>query len=106
MQWDNTELPKGDLADEIKKLKDQGGKDIIVYGGNSFVTALIREGLIDEFHLFVNPVALGHGEPIFGGLGKLSGVHPISADYDRHEGGKRPGEMVFFIHDGIMRCCK
>ena len=63
--WDNTELAKGNLADEIKKLKNQSGKDIIVYGGSSFVSAIIKEGLIDEFHLFVNPVALGKGVPIF-----------------------------------------
>jgi dihydrofolate reductase len=64
-EWDNTELAKGNLADEIKKLKNQNGKDIIVYGGSSFVSAIIKEGLIDEFHLFVNPVALGHGGAIF-----------------------------------------
>jgi dihydrofolate reductase len=64
-EWDNTELAKGELADEIKKLKNQSGKDMIVYGGSSFVSAIIKEGLIDEFYLFVNPVALGHGEPIF-----------------------------------------
>lgn len=66
--WDKTELAKGDLTEEIKKLKSQVGKDIIVYGGTSFVSALIKEGLIDEFHFFVNPVALGHGEPIFAQL--------------------------------------
>ena len=70
-EWDNTELAKGDLADEIKKLKSQSGKDIIVYGGSSFVSALIREGLIDEFHFFYNPVALGHGEGIFEQLGNF-----------------------------------
>lgn len=63
--WDNTELARGDLADEIKKLKTQSGKDMIVYGGSSFVSSIIKEGLIDEFHLFVNPVALGRGGPIF-----------------------------------------
>jgi dihydrofolate reductase len=63
--WGNTELAKGNLADEINKLKNQGGKDIIVYGGSSFVSEIIKEGLIDEFHLFVNPVALGQGGPIF-----------------------------------------
>jgi dihydrofolate reductase len=61
-------LAKGNLADEVKKLKDQPGKDIIVYGGTSFVSALIREKLIDELTLFVNPVALGKGESIFSGL--------------------------------------
>jgi dihydrofolate reductase len=69
-EWDNTELAKGNLADEIVKLKNQSGKDIMVYGGSSFVAALIREGLIDEFHLFVNPIALGAGVPIFNELGK------------------------------------
>lgn len=63
--WANTELAKGNLEDEINKLKNLNGRDIIVYGGSSFVSALIKERLIDEFHLFVNPVALGHGGAIF-----------------------------------------
>lgn len=67
-EWDNTVLAKGDLAEEVNKLKRQEGKDIIVYGGSSFVSALIKEGLIDEYHLFVNPVAIGRGGAIFDGL--------------------------------------
>ncbi|MBC7864213.1 MAG: dihydrofolate reductase [Bacteroidia bacterium] len=63
--WDNTVLAKGDLVDEITKLKNQEGKDIIVYGGATFVSALIKHGLIDEFHLFINPSANGNGMPIF-----------------------------------------
>ena len=54
-----------DLADEIRKLKNQNGKDIIVYGGASFDSSLIKEGLIDEFHLFINPAAIGDGMSIF-----------------------------------------
>lgn len=69
--WDNTELAKGNLADEINALKNQQGKDIIVYGGTSFVAGLIKEGLIDEFHFFVNPVALGKGESVFSSLEKF-----------------------------------
>jgi dihydrofolate reductase len=64
-EWENTELAKEYLADEIKKLKSQTGKDIIVYGGSSFVSSLISEGLIDEFIFFLNPVAIGKGVPIF-----------------------------------------
>lgn len=64
-EWGNTELAKGYLVDEIEKMKSQTGKDIIVYGGSSFVSALIRERLIDEFHFFVNPVAIGKGVGIF-----------------------------------------
>lgn len=63
--WDNTELAKGNLVDEIQKLKNQAGKDIVVYGGSSFVSALIRDGLIDEFQFYINPVALGKGVHIF-----------------------------------------
>ncbi len=66
--WANTVLAKGDLVDEITRLKDQAGGDIIAYGGASFVSALIQHGLIDEYHLFVNPVALGKGMPIFKAL--------------------------------------
>ena len=64
-KWDNTVLAKGDLVDEITKLKKQDGKDIIAYGGATFVSALIQHGLIDEFHLFINPTAIGSGMPIF-----------------------------------------
>ena len=64
-EWDNTELAKGNLKDEVNNLKNQSGKDIIVYGGSSFVSALVKENLIDEYHLFVNPIALGRGVPIF-----------------------------------------
>ena len=64
-EWDNTVLAKGDLVDEISGLKEQDGNDIIAYGGGTFVSALIKHGLIDELNLFVNPVALGAGMPIF-----------------------------------------
>ena len=64
-EWDNTVLAKGDLVDEITRLKKQDGKDIIAYGGATFVSALIKHGLIDEYHLFVNPTAIGKGLAIF-----------------------------------------
>lgn len=67
-EWDNTVLAKGDLVEEINKLKKQDGKDLIAYGGGTFVTALIKQGLVDEFHLFINPIAIGNGMTIFKGL--------------------------------------
>lgn len=63
--WQNTVLAKGGLTEEITKLKNQNGKDIIAYGGAGFVSALIKEGLIDEYHLFINPAVIGNGMPIF-----------------------------------------
>lgn len=63
--WSNTLLAKGDLKEEINRLKNQEGGDIMAYGGATFVSALIKEGLIDEFHLLVDPVIIGSGMPIF-----------------------------------------
>jgi dihydrofolate reductase len=63
--WDNTTVVNGNFVTEIKKLKDKPGKGIIVYGGAEFVSSLIKEDLIDEYHLFVNPVAIKEGLTIF-----------------------------------------
>lgn len=64
-KWPNTDIATGDLTEEINKLKRRDGKDIIVYGGASFDASLIKAGLIDEFHLFINPAAIGNGLAIF-----------------------------------------
>lgn len=67
--WPDVDLANGELVEEITKLKKQTGKDIIVYGGTSFVSELIEQGLIDEFYFFVNPVALGeNGISLFSGM--------------------------------------
>jgi dihydrofolate reductase len=62
-EWANTDLAQGELADEIKKLKNQSGKDMIVYGGSSFVSAIIKEGLIDEFIFSLTQLPLVTAEP-------------------------------------------
>ncbi len=67
-QWSNTVLAQGDIAEEINRLKGQPGGDIIAYGGGTFVSNLIKHNLIDEYHLFVNPAALGRGMSIFGAV--------------------------------------
>jgi len=64
-KWVNTVLATGDLKDEIMKLKSESGKDIIVYGGATFDSSLIEAGLIDEFHLLIEPAAIGSGMAIF-----------------------------------------
>lgn len=69
--WINTEIEKGDLKDEITKLKSQDGKDILVYGGVSFDSSLIKEKLIDEFYLLVNPLIMGNGKNIFKSLKEI-----------------------------------
>lgn len=64
-EWDRTVLARGRLVDEITTLKQQNSGDIITYGGAKFVSSLIKENLIDEYYLFINPTAIGKGLPIF-----------------------------------------
>ena len=81
--WANTSIANGDLSYEVNKLKNQNGKDIIVYGGASFVSSLIKEGLIDEYYLFINPAAIGSGLSIFNEIGgklNLKLINSISFD--------------------------
>lgn len=67
-EWANTKLSKGELAEEINQLKNQKGKNILVYGGAGFASSLISHRLIDEYYLLVNPFAVGSGLPIFKSL--------------------------------------
>lgn len=66
--WRNTVLATGDLAEEIASLKNQEGGDIIAYGGAEFVSSLIQNDLIDDYHLFINPAVIGRGLTIFSSL--------------------------------------
>ena len=75
----NTSLAKGDLAEEISKLKEQNGKDILVYGGASFVSSLIAGGHIDEFFFFVNPIMINKGMRIFDQLNERQKLSLVSA---------------------------
>ncbi|MEV0195076.1 dihydrofolate reductase family protein [Nonomuraea sp. NPDC050691] len=65
--WENTVVASGDLVETITKLKAQPGGEMIVYGGGTLVSSLIADNLIDDLHLFVNPVAIGSGMPVFPG---------------------------------------
>ena len=65
MDGKNVSVEGGDLVTAINDLKSKKGKDMIVYGGAGFVSSLIKEGLIDEFNLFVNPVMINKGLRIF-----------------------------------------
>lgn len=63
--WENTAVENGDFVEAIKALKQQAGDEMIVYGGGRFVSFLIKEKLIDEMYLFINPAIIGKGMPIF-----------------------------------------
>lgn len=77
--WRNSILVTGDMAQEVSKLKQQSGRDMVIYGSGSVVSALARAGLIDEYQFLVNPVVLGAGKPLFSGLRDLVKLELLEA---------------------------
>jgi dihydrofolate reductase len=65
VDWKNARLIKGKMVEEVKKLKDQPGKNMIIYGSGSIVSTLTQAGLIDDCRIFVAPIILGSGKPLF-----------------------------------------
>jgi dihydrofolate reductase len=68
--WAGSRIARGDLAAEISALKSEARGEIMAHGGATFVQALSRLGLIDEYRLVILPVALGNGLPLFKDLTK------------------------------------
>lgn len=66
--WNNTKLVKGDLAEEVRKMKNGPGRDMVIFGSGSIISQLAQARLIDEYQLALNPIALGKGKPMFDGL--------------------------------------
>jgi len=66
--WPTTRIARGDLAAEIAALKEEPGPDVIAWGGASFAAALAARGLIDEYCLAIQPVAIGRGQALFAEL--------------------------------------
>lgn len=63
--WENVTLASGDLKEEVNRIKSMPGNYLMVYGGAGFVSSLIKENLIDDYYLFINPAAIGKGKRIF-----------------------------------------
>ncbi len=66
--WQNTRLIKGNLAGEVRKLKEEAGEDMVIMGSGSIISQLALENLIDEYQLVVKPIVLGAGRTMFDGL--------------------------------------
>ena len=65
LDWNNSRLIKANVAEEVKRLKQQPGKDVLVYGSGKLVNTLLQHDLVDELRLMVHPVVLGSGKRLF-----------------------------------------
>jgi dihydrofolate reductase len=63
--WNNTRVINENIVDEIRKLKQISGNDMTLLGSGSILTQFADEGLIDEYRIMIDPVAIGDGAPIF-----------------------------------------
>lgn len=75
LQWNNARLARHSIAEEVRALKQTAGKEIIIYGSGKIVDALIKLGLVDEFRLWVHPIAIGCGKPAFKELSSQLNLH-------------------------------
>jgi dihydrofolate reductase len=66
--WPESRIASGELADDIDRLKREPGGVIVAHGGATFIDALIRESLIDEYRLVIHPVVIGNGTSLFRAL--------------------------------------
>ncbi|HZO58269.1 MAG TPA: dihydrofolate reductase family protein [Solirubrobacterales bacterium] len=65
LEWSNSTLLQGDVAEAVRKLKEEEGGDIVVAGSRTLVHTLMEHGLVDEYRLMVFPVVLGSGRRLF-----------------------------------------
>lgn len=77
--WGDSRVARGDLGEEISALREEPGGDIVAWGGASFLQALSQEGLVDEYRLVINPVALGNGLQLFKDLSAPINLQLIDA---------------------------
>ena len=65
LTW-NARLVKGEVSQELKRIKEQAGRDIVMYGSPVLIRSLLQHGLIDQLDLMVCPIVLGEGQRLFG----------------------------------------
>ena len=70
VDWENSRLSVLGAADEVRKLKQQAGKDMAIFGSSDLCLELIENGLIDEYRIMVAPIVLGDGKRLFQGIKK------------------------------------
>jgi dihydrofolate reductase len=71
VEWNNSRVVNDDIDDEIMRMKEMPGNDMILWGGVNIVQTFIQRRLIDEYNIWVAPVILGSGRPIFKDVSKL-----------------------------------
>jgi dihydrofolate reductase len=67
-RWQNTKIIDRDVAQSVRKIKEQPGQDILLYGSAQLMRSLMRAALIDELRVWIHPFLLGTGDRLFSGI--------------------------------------
>jgi len=94
--WKNTVFIHDNLAEEMKRIKEQPGKDLWLLGSPMLAQEFMRLGLIDEYWLTLNPVILGNGKPLFAGLDNQINLKLL-------ESRSLPGGMVVLRYEAAAK---
>lgn len=78
-EWNNTIVIKENIAEEVNKLKQQPGKDLVIFGSPGLAHSLMELDLIDEYQLTLNPVLLGSGIPVYQNIKNKTGLKLLKA---------------------------
>jgi dihydrofolate reductase len=78
-EWNNSHVLKGDVVEEVKKLREQSGGDVVVHGSAQLAQTLLENDLVDELRLMVFPVVLGGGKRLFGETSDKKALRLVSS---------------------------
>ena len=93
--WNNSTVIRGDVAEQVSRLRDQIDGDILVNGSARLVQTLMRDGLVDEYRLMVFPVVLGTGKRLFTEAAGSTALRLVEA--------KPAGETLIVIYEPAAR---
>ena len=90
-KWNNARVVKDNVPQEIAQLKQQPGKNMVIYGSANLVRELTQLGLIDEYQLLVHPIIVGSGKPLFAGM-----AQPVNLKLLRSEAFKNGVVVLYY----------
>jgi dihydrofolate reductase len=94
-EWSNSTVLKGDVVNEVSKLKQELDGQIVVYASRQLVQTLMEHDLVDELRLMVYPVVLGTGERLFGETSDKKSIRPLDT--------RTVGESLVYLTYEIVR---
>ena len=78
MEWQNSRLAAGSIADEVARLKQVPGDGVLPVGGSDLAASFLEQGLMDELHIILTPILLGAGKTVFGDIKKRHSLKLLS----------------------------